>query len=128
VLGFYSGLSGRVRTVCLFSLYVVSLMFTASAFVWFYNVLKYLVFHYFISLSAVFICRFSWILWLFIYQCAFKMNRRVLDLKRLRISLLVLELFPIAEFHRLVSSINKTLLITELNGSILLGRCNEFLE
>jgi hypothetical protein len=37
-LEFYSGLSGRVRTVYLFSLCVVSLLssrFTASAFVWF---------------------------------------------------------------------------------------------
>jgi hypothetical protein len=36
VLGFYSGSSGRVRKVYLFSLYVVSLLcgrFTASAFV-----------------------------------------------------------------------------------------------
>jgi hypothetical protein len=41
----YSGLSGRVRTVCLFSLCVVLLLsskFTASALVWFYNFLKYL--------------------------------------------------------------------------------------
>jgi hypothetical protein len=40
VLGFYSGLSGRVRTV------VVSLLFsrfTASALVWFSNFLKHLV-------------------------------------------------------------------------------------
>jgi hypothetical protein len=71
VLGFYSGLSGRVRTVYLFSLCVVSLLpsrFTASALVWFYNFLKYLVFHFFISLSTVLICRSSWILWLFMYQ------------------------------------------------------------
>jgi hypothetical protein len=37
-LGFYSGLSGRIRTVYLFSLCVVSLLssrFTASALVWF---------------------------------------------------------------------------------------------
>jgi hypothetical protein len=57
VLGFYSGLSGRVRTVYHFSLCVVSLLssrFTASALVWFYNFLKYLVFHFFISLSTVF--------------------------------------------------------------------------
>jgi hypothetical protein len=36
LLGFYSGLSGRVRTVCLFSLCVVSILssrFTATAFV-----------------------------------------------------------------------------------------------
>jgi hypothetical protein len=51
VLGFYSGLSGRVRvrTVYLFSLCVVSLLssrFTASALVWFYNFLKYLVFRF----------------------------------------------------------------------------------
>jgi hypothetical protein len=40
VLGFYSGLSGKVRTVYLFSLCVVSLLssrFTASALVWFSN-------------------------------------------------------------------------------------------
>jgi hypothetical protein len=59
LLGFYySDLSGRVRTVYLFSLYVVSLLpsrFTASVLVWFYNFLKYLVFHFFISLSTVFI-------------------------------------------------------------------------
>jgi hypothetical protein len=56
VLGFYSGLSGRVRTVYLFSLCVVLLLcsrFTASALVWFPNFLKYLVFHFFTSLSTV---------------------------------------------------------------------------
>jgi hypothetical protein len=50
LLGFYSGLPGRVRTVYLFSLCVVSLLssrFTASALMWFYNFLKYLVFHFF---------------------------------------------------------------------------------
>jgi hypothetical protein len=49
VLGFYSGLSGRVRTVYLFSLCVVSLLssgFTASAFVWFSSFLKYSKFHF----------------------------------------------------------------------------------
>jgi hypothetical protein len=62
VLRFYSGLSGKVRTVYLFSLCVVSLLpnrFTASAVVWFSNFLKYLVFHIFILLSTVFICRSS---------------------------------------------------------------------
>jgi hypothetical protein len=51
VLGFYSGLSGRVRTVYLLNLCVVSVLssrFTASALVRFYNFLKYLVFHFFI--------------------------------------------------------------------------------
>jgi hypothetical protein len=51
VLGFYSGPSDRVRTVYLFSLCVVLLLssrFTASALVWFYNFLKYLVFQFFI--------------------------------------------------------------------------------
>jgi hypothetical protein len=65
VLGFYSGLSGRVRTVYLLSLCLASLLssrFTASALVWFSNFLKYLVLHFFISLSTVFICRSSWIL------------------------------------------------------------------
>jgi hypothetical protein len=50
VLGFYSGPSGKVMTVYLFSLCVVSLLssrFTASAFVWFSNFLKYLIFHFF---------------------------------------------------------------------------------
>jgi hypothetical protein len=49
VLGFYSGLPGRVRTACLFSLCVVSLLsgrFTASALVWFSNFLKHLVFNF----------------------------------------------------------------------------------
>jgi hypothetical protein len=49
VLVFYSGLSYGVRTVYLFSLCVVSLLssrFTASALVWFYNFLKYLLFHF----------------------------------------------------------------------------------
>jgi hypothetical protein len=58
VLGFYSGLSGRGRTVYLFSLCVVSLLssrFTASSLVWFSNFLKYLVFHFFISLSTALI-------------------------------------------------------------------------
>jgi hypothetical protein len=43
VCGFYSGLSGRVRTVDLFSVCVVSLLssrFTAGALVWFSNFLK----------------------------------------------------------------------------------------
>jgi hypothetical protein len=55
-IGVYSGLSGRVRTVYLFSICVVSLLssrFTASALVWIYNFLKYLIFHLFISLSIV---------------------------------------------------------------------------
>jgi hypothetical protein len=67
LLGFYSGLSGRVGTVYLFNLCVVSLLssrFIASAWVWFSNFLKYVVFHLFISLSTVFIWRSSWILWL----------------------------------------------------------------
>jgi hypothetical protein len=49
VLGFYSGLSGKVRTVYIFSLSVVSLLssrFIVSALVWFSNFLKYLVFHW----------------------------------------------------------------------------------
>jgi hypothetical protein len=49
VLGFYSGLSGRGRTVYLFSLCGVSLLssrFTANAIVWFSNCLNYLVFHF----------------------------------------------------------------------------------
>jgi hypothetical protein len=80
VLGFYSGLSRRFRTVYFFRLCVVSLLpsrFTASALVWFSNFLKYFVF--FISLSTVFIFRPSWILLLFMYQGAFGMNRKVLD-------------------------------------------------
>jgi hypothetical protein len=47
-LGFYSGLSGRVRAVYIFSLSVVSLLssrFTARALVRFSDFLKYLVFH-----------------------------------------------------------------------------------
>jgi hypothetical protein len=62
VLGFYSGLSRRVRTVYLFSLCVVSLLssrVTASVLVWFSNFFKYLVFHFFISLSTVFNCKSS---------------------------------------------------------------------
>jgi hypothetical protein len=64
VLGFHSDLSGKVRTVYLFSLCVVSLLssrFTASELVWFSNFLKYLIFHFFISLSTVFMCTSSWI-------------------------------------------------------------------
>jgi hypothetical protein len=49
---------------------------------------KNLVFHVFISLSTVFICRSSWILWFFMYQGAFRMDRRVLDWNRWRISML----------------------------------------
>jgi hypothetical protein len=55
VLGFYSGLSSRVRAVYLFSVSVVSLLssrFTASALVSFSNFLKCLVFHFYISLSS----------------------------------------------------------------------------
>jgi hypothetical protein len=61
VLGFYSGLLlelGRLP----FILCVVSLLssrITASALVWFSNYLKYLVSHFFISLSTMFICRSS---------------------------------------------------------------------
>jgi hypothetical protein len=96
VLGFYSGLSDRVRTVYLFSLCVVLLLsgrFTASALVWFANFLMDLVFQFFISLSALFICR-SWSLWLFMYQSAFRMERRVLDLKRWSFSILKSEAVP----------------------------------
>jgi hypothetical protein len=78
-------MSGRVRTMCFFSLCVVSLLsdrFASSALVWFSNFLKYLVFHLFISLSNVFIWRCSWILWFFTYQGAFRMDLRVLDWKR----------------------------------------------
>jgi hypothetical protein len=52
VLGLYSGLSGRIRTVYLFSLCVVPLLssrFPAIALVWSYDFLKYLVFHFFVS-------------------------------------------------------------------------------
>jgi hypothetical protein len=82
VLGFYSGLSGRVKTVYLFSLCVVSLLssrITASALVWLPNFLKYFVFHFPISLSALFIWRSSCILWLFTCQGVFRMDRKVLD-------------------------------------------------
>jgi hypothetical protein len=78
LLWFYSGLSGRFRTVYLISLCVVSLlsiMFNASALNGFLTFFKRLVFHFFISLSTVFICRSSWILWLFMYQGAFRMDR-----------------------------------------------------
>jgi hypothetical protein len=54
VLGFYSGMSGRARTVYLSSLCEVPLLssrFTASALVWFSN-FKYLVFHVFISVRG----------------------------------------------------------------------------
>jgi hypothetical protein len=82
VLGFYSGLCSRFRTEYRFSLCVVPLLssrFAASALVWFSNFLKYLVFNCFISLSTVFIYRSSWILWLFMNQGAFRMDRRFLD-------------------------------------------------
>jgi hypothetical protein len=100
VLGLYSGLSGRVMAMYLFSLCVVSLLssrFPASALVWLYDFLKYLVFHFFISVSTVFICRSSWILWLFMYQGAFRMDRRDFDWKRWRISMLDYDLrdFPL---------------------------------
>jgi hypothetical protein len=58
VLGFYSGLSSRVRTVYLFSLCVVSLLssrFTASSLAWFSNFLKYFAVHAFISLSCFYL-------------------------------------------------------------------------
>jgi hypothetical protein len=81
VLEFYSGLPGRVRTVYLFSLCVVSPLFsrfTVIALALFPNFLKYFVFHFFISLSTVFFYRSSWILWLFMYQGAF---RRIMSRK-----------------------------------------------
>jgi hypothetical protein len=96
VLGFYWGRSGRVRTVYVFSLYIISLLssrFSASALMWFSNFLKYLVFHFFISLSTVFIYRSS-ILLLLMYQGACSMNRRVSNWKRWRISLLELKTVP----------------------------------
>jgi hypothetical protein len=46
---FYSSLSGRVKTEYPFSLCLVSLLssrFTASALMWFPNLLKYLALHY----------------------------------------------------------------------------------
>jgi hypothetical protein len=46
VFGFYSGLSGRVRTVYVSVISLSSNRFTASALVWFINFLKYLVFHF----------------------------------------------------------------------------------
>jgi hypothetical protein len=49
VLGFYSGLSGRVMMVYVSSLCVVALLstrFPSSALVWFSNFFKYLVFHW----------------------------------------------------------------------------------
>jgi hypothetical protein len=48
----------RVKSVYLFSLCVVPLLssrFTATALVWFSDFLNYLVFHFFISVSTVFI-------------------------------------------------------------------------
>jgi hypothetical protein len=61
LLGFYSGLSGRVRTVYLFGLLLslLSSRFTVSALVWFFNFLKYMVFHVFISLRTKLIYRCS---------------------------------------------------------------------
>jgi hypothetical protein len=82
LLGFCLGLSGRVRTAYLFSLCVVSVLssrFNASALVWFFNFLKHFDSLLFISLSTVFIYRSPWILWLFLYQGAFRMDRRFLD-------------------------------------------------
>jgi hypothetical protein len=73
--------------VYLFSLVsLLSSRSTASALMRFFNFLKYLA-----LLSIVFICRSSWILWLFMYQRAFRMDRRVSDWKRWRISLSELE-------------------------------------
>jgi hypothetical protein len=65
--------------------------FTASALVWFSNLFMYLELHFFISLTTVFFCRSAWILWLFMYQGAFRMDRRVLDWERWRISMLEFE-------------------------------------
>jgi hypothetical protein len=51
VMGFYSGLSARVRTVYLFSLCVASLLssrFTASALAWVYNFLGYILYSAFL--------------------------------------------------------------------------------
>jgi hypothetical protein len=62
VSGFYSGLSGRVRTVSLFSLCILSLLssrFTASALVWCSSYPKDLALRFFISMSIVFIYRSS---------------------------------------------------------------------
>jgi hypothetical protein len=75
-------MSGSIMTVYLFSLCIVSLLsskFTARALVWFSNFFKYLVVHFFISLSTAVICGSSWIPWLIIYQGAFRIDRRVLD-------------------------------------------------
>jgi hypothetical protein len=87
-MGFYSGLSGRVRTVYLCLLCVVSLLsgrFTAIALLWFSHFLKCLLFRFFISLSTVIIYRSLWILWLFMYQGALRMDRGVTLLLNCRV-------------------------------------------
>jgi hypothetical protein len=105
VLWFYTGMSSRVRTVYLFSVCVISLFCSrsiVSALLWFSNLLKYLVSHFFISLSSVFVYRSSWIMWLCMYQGAFGMDRTVLDWKRWGISMFEMEATLIAEVHRTI--------------------------
>jgi hypothetical protein len=104
VLWFYASLSGRVRTVHLSSLCVVSLFssrFTVSALVWFSNFLEYLVFHFFISLSAVFICRPSWILWLYTKVRSEWIRESWID-SASGFRCWNWRLYPIAEFHKSV--------------------------
>jgi hypothetical protein len=74
------------RMECFFSLYLVSLLssrLTASAVMWSSNFLKCLARHVSTSLNTVliFTTRSSLIQWLFVYQGALRMNRRVFDWK-----------------------------------------------
>jgi hypothetical protein len=73
---------------------IIELIPNANALLWFSKFVKYLVFHFFVSLRTMIICRSSCILWLFIYQDACRMDRRVLDWKRWRISMLNLGAVP----------------------------------
>jgi fucose permease len=92
ILGVYSDLSGRVRTVYLVSLCVVSLLssrFAASALVWAYNFRKYLVFHFL----------FRWALCSFVdlhesYGCSCTNVRSEWIGEGWRISMLELEVVP----------------------------------
>jgi hypothetical protein len=93
---------------CIFQSVCSSLLssgFTAGALVLFYKFLKYIVFHYFIALSTVFICISSWLLWLFMYQGPFRIDRSVSDLKCWRIPVLELKVVP----HSSISKVHMCL-------------------
>jgi hypothetical protein len=57
---------------------LLSCKFNVSVGGWFSNFLKYLIVQFYNSLSPAFICSSPWILWLFMYQGAYRMDWNLL--------------------------------------------------